>query len=168
MPSMTTIAHAASPADLAAVEELLREYTEWAFTLDPRSDDAPTFRGLHEELRTLPGVYAPPRGRILLARHDGRPVGCVCLKPHDESLCELKRLYVRPEARGRAIGSKLVAGLLEEARSIGYRRIVLDSHASMTAAHALYDAAGFRRVAAPAGYPEEMRARVVFMERGLP
>jgi len=163
-----SIAQVRTPAEIAAVEALLREYTTWAYSLEAESDFAPTFEGLERELSTLPGIYSPPAGRLLLATQDGKPAGCIALKPHDAANGELKRVYVRSEFRGLSIGRHLVAAAIGEARSIGYRRLVLDSHVSMTNAHALYESAGFRRVPAPSDFPESLRAIVVFMEMDLP
>lgn len=164
---MLTIAQVGAPSDVREVQDLLREYTAWAFTLHPDSGQAPTFQGLEQELATLPGIYAPPTGALLLARRDDQPAGCVALKGHDAAVAELKRLYVRPGFRGHAIGERLVASLVDEARRLGYRRLVLDSHKSMTSAHALYRAAGFRDVDAPGGFPEEMKPEVVFMAMAI-
>ncbi len=151
-----------------AVQGLFRAYTDWAFTLTAGLDAVPpTFEGFDAELASLPGIYAPPAGRLLLATVDGQAAGCVAFKPHHGDTVELKRLYVGPAFRGRAIGQRLVATLLEEARAAGYRRIVLDSHASMTNAHAIYLAAGFRRVDPPDDFPAPLRAIVVFMEMNL-
>ncbi|HET9950493.1 MAG TPA: GNAT family N-acetyltransferase [Candidatus Eisenbacteria bacterium] len=161
---MLLISQVASPGQIAAAEELLREYTAWAISLEPGSEHAPAFEGLDRELATLPGVYAPPKGRLLLATHEGRPAGCVCLRRHDAETGEVKRLYVRPGFRGLNVGRQLIARLLEEARAAGYRRMVLDSHKSMTAAHALYEAAGFRRVSPPDDVPDRIKEIAVFME----
>ena len=162
-----TITQAVTETQLAAVRELIREYTAWAFTLEAGSEKAPTFQGLEAELATLPGVYAPPAGRLLLATHEGQPAGCVCSKHQDATTCELKRLYVRPTMRGQNLGQRLVGMLIEEARRSGYQRMVLDSHSSMKKAHEIYRAAGFRDVSAPDGFPEEMKPVVVFMELDL-
>jgi putative acetyltransferase len=164
---LLTIAQVSTPAEIASVQAILREFTAWAFELDPASDIAPTFEGLERELATLPGVYAPPAGRLLLATWDGEPVGSIALKPHDDTFAEIKRVYVRPSARGHDIGRHLVERLIAEARSIGYQRLVLDSYHTMTRAHALYEAAGFRRVPAPDDFPELLKPVVVFMEMDL-
>ena len=161
---MVAVAQITTPSEIRAVQELLREYTAWAFTLEAGSEQAPAFQGLEQELAALPGIYAPPGGRLLLATHDGEAAGCVGLKGHDATTGELKRLYVRPGFRGLRIGQQLVAALVAEARECGYRRLILDSHCSMTQAHALYAAAGFRRVGAPSGFPEALKPSVVFME----
>jgi len=162
-----TISQVASQAQVEMAHELLLEYTTWVFTLTEASDQAPTFQGLEEELETLPGIYAPPAGRLLLALQDGQPAGCVCLKGHDAVTCELKRLYVRPAFRGLNLGSQLVSMLVEEARQSGYQRIVLDTHFSMKKAHALYQAVGFRVVQTPDDFPEVLKPLVVFMECDL-
>ena len=109
-------------------------------------------------------MFAPPAGRFLLATHEGQAVGCVALKPREGGTSELKRLYVRPGYRGLRIGWNLVTKLLDEARQIGYRRIVLDSHISMTKAHEIYRAVGFETVPTPADFPEHLKPVVVFME----
>jgi GNAT superfamily N-acetyltransferase len=140
---------------------------DWTKTLGFDTREAPTFDRFEEEVATLPGIYSPPEGRLLIARCDGRPAGCVALRSHDPATCELKRLYVRPEFRGRRIGRLLTERLLDEARETGYTRMVLDSLRSMVAAHQIYRALGFRTVDPPADFPEFMKPMVVFMECDL-
>lgn len=163
----TYIGQATAASDLADVRELLEEYIAWTATVESDAPDAPTFQGWQSELANLPGPYEPPAGRLFLARVDGRAAGCVALKPLDARVCELKRLYVRPEFRGRRVGEQLVRRAVDVARSIGYARIVLDSHISMRNAHAIYRALGFRDVDAPADFPERFKPVVVFMENDL-
>ena len=165
--SALTIDQAATAEQIQDVRDLLREYTDWAFTSTSGSKDAPTFAGLEEELAQLPGEFGPPDGRLLLAALDGRPAGCVALRRHDPTSGEVKRLYVRPGFRGHQIGERLVATLLEAARTIGYRRLVLDSHRTMTRAHEIYRNAGFRIVDAPDDFPQELKTLAVFMEMDL-
>ena len=165
---VVAISRAETRAAIRDIVALFREYTDWAFTLTSTlAETPPTFEGFEEELASLPGIYAPPAGRLLLATVDGRPAGCIALKPHDRDTAELKRLYVSPTFRGRAIGERLVAALIAGARDAGYRRIVLDSHVSMTRAHDIYRQAGFRTVDAPADFPEVLKPIVVFMELDL-
>ncbi len=165
-PALPEIVQVTTAAEVEAAREILREYTTWAFH-DHDSSGAPTFADLDRELAALPGRYGPPDGRLLLATVDHSTAGCIALRRHDETSGEVKRLYVRPGFRGHRIGERLVARLLEEARAIGYRRLVLDSYVTMTRAHALYRAAGFRDVPAPADFPEHLKPVVVFMEREL-
>jgi putative acetyltransferase len=153
--------------EIQDVRQLLQEYTAWAFTIAEDSVQAPTFQGLEQELESLPGIYAPPIGSLLLARQDRQPAGCVALKGRDATTGELKRLYVRPAFRGQKIGRQLVAVLVEKARKIGYQRLILDSHISMKAAHAIYQAAGFHKVDTPRDFLESLKPIVVFMEMSL-
>lgn len=164
---MLKISQVETEKQIIAARELFSEYIDWVFTLGFGHEQAPTFQGLDEELRTLPGVYTPPTGRLLLAAQDGKPAGCVCLKGHDATTCELKRLYVRPSFRGQNIGWQLVNLLVDEARQSGYQRIVLDSHIEMKKAHAIYQAVGFQRVETPDDFPHHLKPFVVFMECDL-
>lgn len=164
---MLTIRQATDPADIADLRELVREFTEWAIGLDPDTGDAPTFADLEAELAALPGAYAPPTGCFLLARDDGAPVGCAAFIDRGGNVVEVKRMYVRPGRRGAGTGRQLVAALLEEARRRGAARVILDSFHTMTAAHRIYRAAGFRDVDAPPDFPAAFRDRVVFMAMDL-
>jgi len=161
------IAQVASQADIESVREILAEYMAWTLTVEGDAHDAPTFAGHREELAGVPGVYVPPAGRLFLAREHARTAGCVAIKPHDERVCELKRLYVRPAFRGRGLGEQLVRLAIDEARAIGYQRMILDSHISMRNAHAIYRSLGFGFVDPPADFPERFKPVVVFMERDL-
>jgi ribosomal protein S18 acetylase RimI-like enzyme len=133
---MTSIRTAQLPRDLAVLRALLREY-EAGLGVDL------CFQGFEAELAGLPGRYAPPAGRILLAWSGGEAVGCVALRPLDGGACEMKRLYVRPEARGGRFGRQLAERVISEARAAGYSRICLDTLPSMAAAQRLYEALGF-------------------------
>jgi len=105
------------------------------------------FQGFDEELRALPGMYAPPRGRLLLAIEDGGPAGCVGLHEWDGPAAEMKRLYVRPAFRGRGLGRTLSEAALAEARALGYRSVLLDTVPSlMQPAIALYRDLGFHEI----------------------
>ena len=105
------------------------------------------------EMATLPGLYAPPDGRLLVAidesaRSPEEAVGCVALRRFDQSAGEIKRLYVRSALRGKGAAGQLVRSLIVEARSIGYERMVLDTLPSMQKAQKLYRTLGFREISA--------------------
>ena len=104
------------------------------------------FQGFREELAGFPGEYASPHGCILLAHCDGEVGGCIALRCLDEETCEMKRLYVVQEFRGRGAGLMLAEALIEEARRLGYRRMRLDTVPSMEAARGLYRRLGFREI----------------------
>jgi putative acetyltransferase len=134
------VSQAADADDLEPIRGLFREYAEWL------GEDL-CLHGFGPELEGLPGAYAPPRGRLLLARVDGRPAGCVALRPLDEGRCELKRLYVRPVYRGRGVGRALMGSALEAARAAGYGRVCLDTlPRRMAEAQALYRSFGFEPI----------------------
>ena len=164
---MVSISQVRTPNEIHDVQELLREYATWVFTLAAESNQAPTFQGLEEELAALPGTFTPPTGSLLLATLNNQPAGCIALKGHDATTGELKRLYIRPTFRGRKIGVQLVDAVIEKARDMGYQRLILDSHISMKSAHAIYESAGFRKVETPSDFPEDLKPIVVFMEMNL-
>jgi len=149
---------AASPADVETARALFVEYQEsLGISL--------CFQNFDEELRTLPGAYAPPAGRLLLAFSGDEPAGCVALRRIGEGICELKRLWVRPAFRGTGLGRLLVETTLEEARAVPYHRVRLDTLPSMKSAQALYLSLGFEDIPPYNDHPIEGTR---FMEAILP
>lgn len=158
--AMPAIRRATSPADIALARSLFEEYAAW-LGVDL------CFQGFAEELATLPGAYAPPAGRLLLAGEDQGAFGCIALRPLAESgdcrgphpplrgtvsrereragvrLGEVKRLYVQPDARRAGWGHRLAETILGEARAIGYGELKLDTLEWMDAARKLYASLGF-------------------------
>ncbi len=151
------ICQAATPAQIAQVRLLFEEYACW-LGIDL------CFQGFAEELMGLPGLYAPPRGQLLLAFVGEQAVACAALRPLPNSLCEMKRLYVQPAFRSQGLGKKLAERIIAEARSIGYSRMRLDTLSWMGAAIHLYETLGFSRCGA---YYETPLADTVFMELRL-
>ena len=144
--------------DIERARSLFREY-ETSLGVDL------CFQGFEQELAGLPGAYAPPSGRLLLAVDDGRPAGCVALRPLGADGCEMKRLYVRPEFRGRRVGRLLAERVIAEARAIGYPRMRLDTLPSMKEAIPLYRSLGFAEIGP---YYANPVPGALFMERALP
>ncbi len=133
---MTEIRHARFPDDLELVKAIFREYVQSASV-------SLEFQDYESEFAALPGKSAPPRGRLLPGWRDDTVLGCVALRQVDARTCEMKRVFVRPEARGENLGRRLVERVLSEARAAGYTRMCLDVLPEFTAAQRLYESLGF-------------------------
>ena len=131
----------ATPIQIAEIRELFIEYAQsLGFSL--------CFQNFDQELANLPGDYAPPSGRLLLATYEGHRTGCVALHKLDDSTCKMKRLYLRPQFRGKGLGRVLADRIIAEARAIGYQRMRLDTvEPVMKDAVAMYRKIGFREIA---------------------
>ena len=138
---MIDLIEAHGPDQISLIRELFLEYAS-ALGIDL------CFQGFSEELKQLPGDYAPPSGRLLLARYEGELAGCIALRKWDEAACEMKRLYVRRIYRKLGIGRELVGRLIDEARQAGYRRMRLDTLPQMWEALSLYRSLGFVEIEA--------------------
>ena len=146
---------ATSSAEIQRARELFEEYAAWlGLNL--------CFQNFDKELAELPGEYVPPAGRLLLAVEDNQIAGCVALRGIGEGSCEMKRLYVRPNFRGRGLGRDLAESILSAAREIGYERMRLDTlPGKMDLALAMYRSLGFREI--DPYYPNPVGG-VMFME----
>ena len=131
---------AKSPEQIAAIRELFLEYAQsLGFSL--------CFQSFDQELAGLPGDYAPPDGMLLLATDNGQPAGCVALHTLAPDICEMKRLYVRQQFRGKGLGRELAEKIIAEARQLGYKKLRLDTvEPVMKTAVAMYRTLGFREI----------------------
>lgn len=125
------------------IKELFTEYTHMLVEGDPAFQGYLDQQNYDEEVKNLKMKYDYPMGRLYIALDGDKAAGCIGLKPFDEGRCELKRLYVKPEYRGHKLGEKLVAKIIEDAREIGYRTILLDTLPFLQTAKALYERMGF-------------------------
>ena len=152
------IIQAQSAEHIDRARELFREYETWLET------DL-CFQNFEKELAALPGKYAPPDGRLLLAIQDEQLAGCVALRKIGEGICEMKRLFVRPEFHGQGLGRQLIDRVLKEAKQVGYERMRLDTlPPQMNKAIALYRKIGFREIAP---YYDNPVQGALFMELDL-
>jgi len=152
------LAHVRSAEEIAAAAALFREYADW-LGIDL------SFQDFEAELASLPGKYAPPTGELMLAHSpDGDALGCVAVRPLEAgAVCEMKRLYVRPAARGLGIGRALVAAIIDAAETLGYTQMKLDTLPSMPEALALYKRCGFLEI--PAYYHNPVPGTVYLGKR---
>jgi putative acetyltransferase len=153
-----TILQASSPPQIAQARELFLEYaSSLGFSL--------CFQNFDAELAGLPGDYAPPEGRLLLSEYEGQLAGCSALHKLEADICEMKRLYLRPQFRGKGLGRVMAERLIAEAREVGYQRMRLDTVGPvMKDAVAMYRRLGFKEIAA---YRENPMAGTLYMELEL-
>ncbi|HWD28912.1 MAG TPA: GNAT family N-acetyltransferase [Rhizomicrobium sp.] len=155
---MTVTLRPATLDDLDTVVDLFREY---ASGLDIDLE----YQGFEDELESLPGYYAPPKGALMLAEIDGKAVGCVAVRPlHATNFCEMKRLYVRNAARGTGAGRALAEAAIAEGKRMGFEGMRLDTLSTMAAALSLYRALGFKEIPA---YYETPVTNTVFLHKDL-
>jgi len=153
----TTIRPATGADDIANAKALCLAYAEsLGFSL--------CFQGFDQEIAEFPGKYAPPTGALLIAEREGEPLGVVALRDLGEGVGEMKRLYVKPEARGLDLGRRLAEAICAEAKRLGYRAVRLDTLPSMGAAIELYRSMGFRNIAP---YTHNPVAGAMFLEKSL-
>lgn len=143
------ITQAESPAQIQQVRELFLEYARsLGFSL--------CFQGFDLELAHLPGDYAPPEGRLLLAEYGGELAGCAALHKINPGICEMKRLYLRPQFRGKGLGRIVAERIIRDARDLGYGRLRLDTvEPVMKDAVAMYRRLGFKEIAPYRANPME-------------
>ncbi|MGM9483310.1 GNAT family N-acetyltransferase [Roseateles sp. NT4] len=168
---MTEILVPQTRAQLDAVRALMRSFIAWhrerhaqdLDLIDAYFDKA----AFEEELATLPGVYRPPAGALLLAQVDGEPAGCVALRALDGNACEMKRMFVDPRFHGAGVGKALAQRLIADARGAGYGAMRLDTSIRQAEASGLYRHLGFQVIPPYYELPDRLRDWLVFMELGL-
>jgi putative acetyltransferase len=155
---MIEILQVETDADIEDARSIFREYENWlGLSL--------CFQSFEEELATLPGFYAPPGGRLYLARMDGETVGCIGLRKLEDGFCEMKRLYLRESARGQGVGLRLIEKVIADAREIGYSKMRLDTYPpKMGKAVSLYESHGFYKIDS---YYANPHGDTLFMEKQL-
>jgi ribosomal protein S18 acetylase RimI-like enzyme len=156
--SLTQIVCACSLDDIENARSLFKEYAAW-LEIDL------CFQNFEKELSELPGDYAPPDGRLLLAFVNKALAGCIALRKIDEGVCEMKRLFVRPEFRGQSLGRGLAGAIIRNATQIGYERMRLDTlRPKMNDAIGLYQSLGFKEIEP---YYQNPVPGAIFMELDL-
>jgi GNAT superfamily N-acetyltransferase len=168
---MIEIIEAATAEHIGRVRDLMRAFVDWhrkrhvaQIALIDRYFDAHEFE---RELASLPGKYAPPKGRLLLAVDAGQAAGCVALRDLGEGVCEMKRMFVYARFHGRGIGRALADRVVAEAKLAGYGRMRLDTSIGQTEAIGLYKSAGFQPIAPYYPLPDDFKDWLVFMELSL-
>lgn len=141
MPSIVSIQEVRTPSAFNLAEGLIRDYVNWLnFDL--------SFQQFDTEMATLDSVYRAPQGRLFLAFINGEAVGVAGIKKFSRNDCEVKRMFVRPPARGLGVGQLLLSACIDAAKNLHYRCVKLDSVAFMQSAIKLYCANGFREITA--------------------
>ncbi len=155
---MIKIVQAATPAQVEEARTLFREYEKWL-------DVDLCFQGFEEELAQLPGKYAKPNGRLLLAKVEKEFAGCIALRKINDGVCEMKRLFVRKDFRGLGLGKILIEKLINEARQISYHKMRLDTlPVKMPQAVKLYKTFGFYEISP---YYKNPHDETLFLELNL-
>jgi len=168
---MIQIVEPARPDELDDVRALMRAFVAWHrarhaedIALIDRYFDQ---RAFDQELAGLPGKYARPRGRLLLAYVDGKPAGCVALRDLGDGACEMKRMFVPDTFRGRGVGRALADRIITEGKDAGYRTMRLDTSRHQNEAMRLYENAGFRRIPPYYDLTDDLKDWLVFFELAL-
>ena len=168
---MIKIVQASTNAQLDQVRDLMRALIGWqrqryrdvVELVDMYYDEG----GFEADLAGLPGRFAPPKGRLLLAFDDGQPAGCVALHDLGDDICEMKRMFVCVDLQGKGIGRALANALMREAKAAGYQRMRLDTGIRQVEAQNLYQSLGFKEIEPSSPLPEELRRGLLFFELPL-
>jgi putative acetyltransferase len=165
------VRHAESQRDFEAVARLMRAFVDWHYErhasdrqiIDSYFDPSK----FENELNSLPGEFAPPEGALLVAEVDDQIAGCVALRQLGGGVCEMKRMFVFSEFHGKGVGKLLAQAVIDEARRIGYRQMMLDTGPAQREAQGLYRKLGFKDVEPYYELPPQLRDWLVFMQLDL-
>ena len=166
---MIEIREATTQDEFDSVRALVYAFMDWASEVYPEAKKAleHNFKTIEAELASLPGVYGPPKGKLLVAYYDGEAAGTVAMQDLENRICEMKRMFVHAKFRGKGIGRALATHLISEAHALGYTRIRLDTGPKHIAAQELYRSLGFQQIPPYREVPNDVRATFVFMELHL-
>lgn len=168
---VSSVSEARTPSEFEAAAELMREFVSWQHIrhTDNRERIDAYFNpeGFEDELARLPEPFVRPGGTLLIAKVRGHIAGCIALKDLGDRVCEMKRLYLKPEYHGLGLGRLLVSRLIEEASAMGYTSMRLETGPLQFEAQGLYAAFGFRRIPPYRDLPDCLRDWVLCMERSL-
>ena len=168
---MLAISSATTHEQLNSVRRLMRAFVDWHRQRHQQDialiDQYFDGKAFEEEVTNLPGKYAPPRGRLLLALYDDQPAGCVALREIDAQSCEMKRMFVYPQFQGKKVGRGLAESLIREAKTIGYSSMLLDTSFRQVEALNLYQSLSFKRIDPYYELAPELKSWLVFMELSL-
>ena len=153
-----------TPEQIEHIRTLFREYYDWVQDFTGISLN---FQSHQAELAGLPGYYGPPEGCLVLVMDAEQPAGCAALRPLEPGVCEIKRMFIRPEYQGRGLGRLLGKRIIFEARHLGYSLVRLDTADVLTPAQRLYESLGFRRSQPYYSPPPEIAHRILFYEMPL-
>ena len=161
---MIQIIEVQTASEFEQVKDLFRAYFQ--FLAHDHGLDI-SYQGIEEELKSLPGKFSPPDGRLIMAVISEQAIGCAALRRIDQQVCELKRMFVLSQFRGQGVGKALALKLIDEAKTIGYQCVRLDTGNFLTAAVKLYESLGFQRIEPYNEVPEDLRKIAIFMELRL-
>ncbi|UWR21207.1 GNAT family N-acetyltransferase [Sulfitobacter sp. S190] len=166
-----SIRRATNETDIEQVRDLCRQWLDWHWSHYP--SDWPTEGNpmdparFQEILKDLPTLHARPHGAIFLASLNDKPVGCVMYNAQSDGLAEFNRMFVSEGGRGHGVGRLLLNRMFDQMIEDGYQKVIFSSATFLTHARTMYEAAGFRAVPHPDGFPSEWKPYVYFMERPL-
>ena len=163
---------ASSEDDTETARALCREWLDWHWENYPpdwpKGDDHPMDPvEFQKTLKDLPNLHKRPLGGILIASVDGKPCGCVMYSQASSGVAEFKRMFVSPDGRGHGLGRKMLDHMFEQMATDGYTRVFFSSATFLKHARAMYENAGFVPMRHPAGFPDDWRDKIYFMERSL-